>query len=491
MNQRFERRLNVGVWLVAGVSVAVIAGFTAPRIFSAWGVLSLPLTALILGGIIVSLLMPVQLVPSFALAVYVLAPSTMLPSSGLFGAIPPVSAVLLIWAIRRIGLGHTPREKPEQLSKVDLSEIATARKFRAVSSASAAALLVWCVFTALFSGYQTSAVGWTISFVVGGLVPFLVTDAKSEARALRTAWTRLSGVIGAYAIVEFALSQNILYGALYSAAGRGSVQHWSVYRAEAGLGHPLFLGTFLAVGLTLAVGKWLESGKRSDFVIIMLAGLGLLATVSRGSLLAAALAIAGVYAATLIYSKRATFSRLLILAVGAGLALIGISQFDALTERSGSVEATRSSAARDYALEVALATARAYNWIGSGPGSSSQSALQFGEGVVIESSILQLLVSIGIPGVLLFGFMTLAATFVALRRFDFAAAGGMLAYLISISGYNAIDSRRSMLIFLGCLLILVLNPSRSAAISDGTVSENLLAGRGRTAQTRVSTRNKF
>jgi O-antigen ligase len=104
--------------------------------------------------------------------------------------------------------------------------------------------------------------------------------------------------------------------------------------------------------------------------------------------------------------------------------------------------------------------------LGTGPGTSSLAAAELGFSLPIENSLLQILVSLGVPGLLLFGLLIGLALRASLRNpGGLAAASALVAYVVSVSGYNAIDDRRSAHVILGLLLVIALN-ARSSAGSE-------------------------
>ncbi|TFD56425.1 hypothetical protein E3T41_14545 [Cryobacterium sp. Hh38] len=151
-----------------------------------------------------------------------------------------------------------------------------------------------------------------------------------------------------------------------------------------------------------------------------------------------------------------------LLAVLVAAGIVALFQFDAFTARNNSVEAELSSQARDLGVWVSLQAANLTGWIGSGPGTSGITGRLFNE-VTIENSLLQLLISIGLPGVLLFLLVIGSGVAHALSQRAVGAAAALVAYTVCIAGFNAIDALRPMHLLLGCLLILTLNPGKTDA----------------------------
>ena len=77
--------------------------------------------------------------------------------------------------------------------------------------------------------------------------------------------------------------------------------------------------------------------------------------------------------------------------------------------------------------------------------------------IVIENSMLQLLMSIGLPGLLLFVLFIGAIIWAAWQRRNLPVILGIIAYVVSISSFNSLDAVRSMHVVLGFLVIMAIN----------------------------------
>lgn len=414
---------------------------------SGWEILAALVAATVFGATM--FLLPVGWLPAAAVVAFAVVPNRLVPSESIFNALPPVSLILAIWVFRRLVLGQRPPTG-------GLPAPTTPPALRIGAWIAAAAFLAWALLTALRSEYSDTGFSWLSSFTIGMLIPLLVPDARAEARALRSTWLVVGAIAGAYAAVEVVLQGSPLWGTLYDALGYGSSQHWSVYRAEVSFGHPLFAAAFLAPPALLGIGGWLGSGRAWHLVAGLVAAVGVVATVSRGAILAVALgaALALVLALTVIPRRPGRrVAQLTALAVVGG---IGVLNFPALTARMDSLDAARSSEARDIATGVAMQAAANAGWLGSGPGTSGISGREIYD-VVIENSLFQLLISVGIPGLVLFLALVALLALAAVRRGDVAAAAAMAGYLVVITGFNAIDAVRALHLVLGLLVILTLH----------------------------------
>ncbi|TFB73338.1 hypothetical protein E3O06_08940 [Cryobacterium glaciale] len=429
----------------------IVASLVLPRFVAEVGVIVLPLTLLAFVAVATLFLVPTHILPAVALATFALIPARVLPQDGPIGALPLTTMIIVVWAVRRLLTGPA-----------DLPGPAAPAPFRSATRYFALLFLVWSLFSLVRSTDVQASLGWIISFSAGVLLPLSIVNASREAYWIRRVWLVLGAWLGAYAVLEGALRANPIWGTLFSVLGLSDSQHWSVYRATASFGHPLFAGLFFAVACALAIGVWLRENSKPALLAAVFSGLGLVATVSRGAILSAAIAIAFAYAVSLVLRGDKRWGKFALLAVLMVVAVIGLFQFDAFTARNNSIEAELSSQARDLGVWVSLQAANLTGWIGSGPGTSGITGRLFNE-VTIENSLLQLLISIGLPGVVLFLLVIGSAVAHALSRRAVGAAAALVAYTVCIAGFNAIDALRPMHLLLGCLLILALNPTQTDA----------------------------
>lgn len=446
--------------IALGIVVVLAASVLLPRFVGDLGlgvVLLLVIGFLALSALF---LVPVHFLPATALAVFALVPPRVLPQDGLFGALPLTTIILVVWAGRRLVLGHGSEATGERMSRSSAALRLRARAtehtpFRTSAITFGAGFLLWSVFSLVRSSDTGTSTGWLISFTAGALVPLVVPNLRREARALERTWLVLGLCLGAYATVEAAIRFNPVWGTLYSVLGLSDSQVWAVYRANASFGHPLFAALFFAVACSIAVGSWLTTRSRWTLAAAVFSGLGLVSTVSRGAMLALAVSLGVAYILALAIRGVKRWSRFVGAAVLAVVGVIGVFQFDAFTARNDSAEAQLSSGARDLGLWVTLRATELTGGLGSGPGTSGITGRLFDD-VVIENSLLQLIISVGFPGLVLFVGLLTSLFLHALSRRAVGIAAGILAYAITISAFNAIDALRPMHLLLGCLIILAL-----------------------------------
>ncbi|MDJ0347980.1 hypothetical protein [Cryobacterium sp. PH29-G1] len=453
MSDSILRRLRSApvILVVLAAVFVVVASLLLPRFVAGLGIMVIPLTLLAFAAVVTLFMLPVHILPAVALVTFALIPARILPQDGPIGALPLTTMIIVIWALRRL----IP-------AKTTLGRTTPPAPFRSATRYFALLFLIWTLFTLARTTDLQASLGWTISFSAAVLLPLAIGTSTSEAYWIRRVWLLLGAWLGAYAVIEGVLGVNPIWGTVFRALGLTDHQHWSVYRADASFGHPLFAALFFAVACALAVGIWLQENSKPALAAAVFSGLGLVATVSRGALLAAAIAVGFAYAVSLVLRGEKRWGKFAVLAVLMVVGVVGLFQFDAFTARNNSIEAELSSQARDLGVWVSLQAANFTGWIGSGPGTSGITGRLFNE-VTIENSMLQLLISIGLPGLVLFLLMIGSAVAHALSRRAVGAGAALVAYTVCIAGFNAIDALRPMHLLLGCLLILTLNPMRADA----------------------------
>ncbi|PWD51934.1 hypothetical protein C8046_16060 [Serinibacter arcticus] len=435
---------------VAAGALCVLGAAAAVLLLGDRGAMGPGLVVAIAVGVALVLALPVHRLPALALLVAVAIPVRVLPDLALLSVLPPAALVVLAWMARRL-----------------LDRARGTGRDAAPTAGSAVRVLAgltagWILLSLLAGDHLQTSVAWTASFGVAVLAPLLVRGVADEARALKRTLIVGGGLAGAYAVLETMLGRNPVIDVVNAALGFGSVQHWSVYRAEVTLGHPLAAGTLLAVAGAAGVLEWLARGRPRDGVWGALAVAGTVATVSRGSLLALVVALGVGILVWLVRSRNLSGPRAVALAIALGAAGTLVTTASGLLDRGASAEAAASDAARARGVELAIATARENGLLGSGPGTSALAVAERDTVTAIESSGLQLLVSIGLPGALLVGALVVAGSLTAWRAGDVAALAAVVAYTVSVLGYNAIDTRRSLHVLLAVVLILAVGAADEA-----------------------------
>lgn len=446
---RFWGLFALGVAFTGAVTVGLLRVVEEPSLGVA---LAIPLLAA-LG--VAMLAIPVQMLPSIVLAVIALVPTRLVPSSGPFNALPPLAIVMGIWVLRRLVLDH---KGPRAGQLPSLTKIGP----RLAVYATAIMLVTWLLLSAALAGGGETTVGWTLAFTVSALLPLVVFDAREEVALLRNVLLVVGAIVGASIFIEMLLGTSPIYGLLALVAGGEQTFGFAVYRARGGFSHPLFAGAFLTIPALVGIGTWLTTGRRGALVCGLLSAIGVLGTVSRGSLLAVGIASGVAVLVAPFFLGWKNIKRWFALVGLAIVGGIGVLNFGPLVDRADSIESQLSAGVRDRAVTVALDAAAYSGWFGTGPGTSGQTGRLF-DSIIIENSLLQLLISIGIPGVLLFLAFIASLIWVAWARGDLGVGLAIIAYVVAITGFNSLDAVRNMHVLIGILALLAVHSSDALA----------------------------
>lgn len=432
--------LAVGLPLTAlGTALGIRAGMDLPSVAGA---------VFVVAVLVALFLVPVHWLPAASLLMLAFVPSRFIPNDGPFRALTPLTAIILIWVFRRLVL----RQTPPAIADLPPLHLRGARLFVYVP---AVFVVLWVLYSLATSMLPQVSASWSISFLSAVVAPLLVPDSRAEGVLLRKAILWAGAILGAYAVVEMLLQSSPLYGTIYDIVGRTSTdaRTWSVYRAMASFSHPLFAGAFLTIPAALGLATWMQTGRLRYLVCAVLSTLGVFGTVSRGALLAVAAAAAVVFAAALFDRVVRVRARMLGFALLGMGAFVLVANYGPLQERADSIEAVRSAETRELGVIVALKTAQHYGWVGSGPGTSGMATDLFKD-IPIENSAMQLLVSIGIPGVLAVAALIAGLVVNALAVRDFGAAAVAVSVTVAFLGFNVIDAVYYMHALIGVIVLL-------------------------------------
>ena len=450
--------LLTAVAVISGLVLTAAFAFGASKYLGALGWVIVPGLLLAAVVAIAAFTVPMHWLPAIALAAFIIIPNRITPD-GYTLRIPLWGFLVGIWVLRRL-LANRRNPVGDRAATPSRSLVLG---WRVLAYAAAIGFLVWSLLSSLRSDQLNTGLAWVASIVVCVFLPLLVLDARREAALLRSTWLIGGAVIGVYTVVELFLQSSPIYGTLYRAIGVGDVQHWVLHRSEGSFGHPLLAGTFFATGAALGIVTWLGSHRTRDLMCGCIAAAATVATVSRSSMAAVAIAIAFGLVAWVLANPAKPLGKPAFFAVLGLVAGVGVLNSTPVVARDDSLESTLSAGARGTAFDVALRGAAQTNWLGSGPGTSGVTGRLFDD-VVIENSGLQLLLSVGIPGLLLFLVFLVGLALTALSARDIAAASALLAFGICMAGYNAIDAVRATHLLLGFLVIICMNPLPAAMV---------------------------
>ena len=242
--------------------------------------------------------------------------------------------------------------------------------------------------------------------------------------------------------------------------GRSLEQEWSGYRSHGSFGHPLYAGTFFAVSFAVAIGRWVTTGNGRLWAVA--ASGGVVVSVSRGALLAVVLATLATLVVGAVHlgpRRMPGLGQVVALSV---LGAVAVWATGLVQGRSTSQEGAASADLRTALFDTAFDIARADGWLGSGPGTAEDiTGRWLGQEIPLENSWLQLLVSLGMIGLvgMLVVFATTSLRAVGLRHV--AVLPPLVALAVALAGYNAIEALLPMSTLVG--LVLLLATSREPA----------------------------
>jgi hypothetical protein len=408
--------------------------------------------AVLLAGVLIGLmLVPTRVLPAVALTATLILPTEVLPLPPLLRGAALGIVPLVVWLMR-----SKSRPAPWNAGRV-LGLL----------------LLAWLMCSELFAPLHTNkGIAWliTASIAVAGIA--LVGPREFDVAGFRRFFLWIATALGAYALVEtFVLQANPLYGALY-AHGQSLAQTWDGYRAETLMGHPLVNGTVFAAAVAMAAGEASRSGGlnwRSIGRLAVLVG-AVVATQSRGAAIAAAAAILILFVIRRAEPGRGA-RKLALVAIAIAIAAVLVS---ALAARNNSAEGRVSAEVRLAVPSQAREALRGTSLFGAGPGQAAAYRVVRqlrGTNVALENGYAELTVGLGLLGALLF--VTVIGWYIVsgMRRQSSAGeAAALLAVMIAIGGYNAIEGHPSFLVLIGLLVASIAGCEPNDSAPSGEAS---------------------
>jgi hypothetical protein len=391
----------------------------------------------------VALLLPLRWMPAIGLATFVLFPAPYLAS------VPEIAGRYLSPAIVLVGCWG--------LRTLFTRSQVTDRGVKAVA-ALGGATAVWAAVRCWPSIEKNRSALWTaVLVVVVVLAPLAAARSANVMPLLMATWTGIVAAVGLLGVVEGVAKTNPL-ASHFETNGEVIRQSWSVYRIETTLGHPLLNGMFFATSAAMIAVYSLRRPSVLRLVAAALATLALVLTASRSGVIALVLGVA-VGVLFTFFARTTSPGRKAAMAVSAGIVVLAVVQAPILKQRERSTEASSSAQYRQQVIETSRDEMRRFHYVGSGPGTSQTLLLRDGKNPSLESSVLQIGVSLGAPGVGGFALLLVAASVLALRRGRPHVVAGLIAYVTTAAGFNAWDSDPQTLAILGLLLILAAHPA--------------------------------
>lgn len=411
---------------------------------------------------IVCMSIPKATLPSFALVVYALMPVTYIAPNSIFTILSPAWFVMAWWAMREW------REASCRHSAFG------ADAFSRLASSIIILLIAWLLIKVVWSESMQHALAWSAAFALLVLVPLLTAMDEPTVSRLKSTWVFLGALLTVFGAVEYLLESNPVYGSLYLSGPFPIEQYWNSYRITTSLGHPLWNSLFFAIAAAMGVGKYAETGRYRWLLLGAMSIAGIFLTVSRGGVVAAAIAIVvvalarGVAAPSVrnvdaapegqsIGSRR--ISRMIAISLVGVVGVSAVVQSATYAERSSSSNGIASYDARVDLLSLGFELSRQYRHLGAGAGNSNLAVVDANQTAVVENSYLQLLISLGVPGLLLFLALIILAVVAAFRCGSMAVGGGLIAYAVAIGGFNWLEASRAGLLLFGMLLLMSFSES--------------------------------
>jgi hypothetical protein len=428
-----SNRRRITVVGVAGASTVIPFAIYSSGVQLASAILfaSVCLTALALT--------PLAFLPALSLILFALIPTQYLPLDTMNAAWSPSLIAVAVLTLRAAIAGRS---------------IAHGLHAAVVVAASA-----WVALATILSVNRGVSIAWGINFLALTMIPAMLLPTWPKAREhVEKAWISLGGILGIYGVFEYFLGANVVYDSLYQYGATQLQQTWNVYRITTSLGHPLLNGTFFAISCLLGCGAILRGGRRWTIIATTASATGLLLSASRGAAVALAVGITLLVGGALLKRKEIATDKRAVGAIVAAAVLIGIFASGPLGDRAESGEAASSTITRLASISAGQQLAEHYLPLGAGPGLADTLKRQMTVGDPrrgIESSWLQVVISLGLPGTFLLAVMLLLpamASWVARP----GPAASLIAYVVAIASYNLIEATRPALLMVGLLLGLTI-----------------------------------
>lgn len=380
---------------------------------------------------------PVHTLPAIGIGLFVFVPQQ---AVGFLNGASPAALALGVWAVRRMLTGAVARD----------DALLTAARVAAVAVVGWG---VWLLAVGADRAELPLGINWTVSIVLAVVLPLLAGDAREETAFLWRALPWITAVAAAYVVIEYAVGANLVYGRLYDAVGRSVTQDWAVYRAHGTFGHPLYAATFFAVAVAAALARFVTVPGRS-WLWGGAAAVALTLTVSRSALAAAAVGAVVVFVGAPLMRQGRPLPRYGAALAAAVVGAAAVLASGLLQSRADSSEASSSTDARTSVIDITFSAIRASGWLGSGPGTADLAIGSWNDQqYAVESSPLQILLSLGLPGAIAFGIVILCAAVAAIRGRSLAMLAALVAFVVAVSGYNAIEALLPLHALLGVVLV--------------------------------------
>ena len=272
-------------------------------------------------------------------------------------------------------------------------------------------VLIWAVLGILLGhGQFGRSATWVLFWVLGFGVFVLLSVRDALRRVIQNCWW-VGAALGAYAIVEWMLKDNVLFGNLIQGLWAPSFYASATFRITATLGHPIVAGAVFGFLLTLLAWAWTNGllAPRLFAAGFIPCAAALVLTGDRGALIVTVLALLVVIAVPGAYSRRRA-----ALLLGLILAFVVVVTVIPTTLESRFADMSRDSSFLQRTAGLTAAStvvAREPLWgMGAGYGDFALRDLGYIE-TNYETEYAGLLIGLGIPGAVLVLGLPLVALF--------------------------------------------------------------------------------
>jgi polysaccharide biosynthesis protein PslJ len=384
-----------------------------------------------------------------ALTALVLVPRKSLPDYPLSELLTLPFIIMVVWCLRRLVIS-----RPRQVAS-PTHQSGSLHPFRGF----VVFLALWFALSAVASEFKGASISWIAHFMVLVIAPILLGVDGEERRLVKRCFVALTAAVSMYAIAEWIVGGNPLYDPIYAFLGESDVQVWSTYRSHVSFGHPLYASLFLSLGFGAFFTELLTAPSRTNIALSALSLIGVASTVSRSGLLTVAGLIVFTILVTLFRRTNTNFLvKIALTACMGGLAVAAMTS-PLVQERLLSSEAESSVGAREAMLHVAVTAAGQNSLLGSGPGTSSPGVQAFNSmGLYVENGYLQLLVSVGLVGLIGFALILVFGWMAATKKRIYWVSGMIVAYAVQVSSFNFLESNPAFLLLVGLIVSIALSP---------------------------------
>ncbi|WP_418602686.1 O-antigen ligase family protein [Mycolicibacterium sp. SCSIO 43805] len=423
---------------LATAAVFIVLGFSSR---------SVPVTALgaFLGtlGLFVA---PRKILPAISLWLLVLLPVGFMDIPGIIGDFfTPAVIAAAVWMLR----------------------LAAAEKFSYLMRIPIRGWLIIVPFVALMlsSSITSERVDvtavWVAVFIICVIAPAVLGQICLDNiwPIIRANLAAIGLFLGALAALDYLFHFNP-WSSLYQVDLIGS----SVFRTRTSVGHPLTTAMVASIALAACIFPSGRNRQWPYYVCGLAALLAVVLSVSRTSVIAVgASTLIGILAtgrprmhsAHGLLSGPASKITVLIIAIGF---ISAVSLSPLMQQRNAATEGISSATYRSQVIDTAMPLIAQRPLLGFGPGTSTRVYESYAR-APLENSALQFAISTGLPASILLLAGLGIVVISALRRGRAGPAAGIVAFFISVAGFNILDASPAFLALMTPLIVCAVMPN--------------------------------